>query len=266
MNIARAVGAAVVAVEHRFYGESIPGGNFESDNLKLLTVDQALKDAATFTTWWRQQHNFKESQRTLAIGGSYPGALAAWARVDHPDVFYAAWSSSGVVEAKESFPEFDAHVAAALKRDVDPACLPTVKATMEAFEKAMNAGGQEKDDAKALFGAEDVEDDRDFYYMLADSASMAVQYGTKQAMCDALKAHGPDSDPRDLREQFAAFTNDHFGHDFGSDCFYDTFCLKQEEDRWQPTARAWRWQKCHELAYFQVAPSQGSIRPASVDL
>ena len=30
--------------------------------------------------------------------------------------------------------------------------------------------------------------------------------------------------------------------------------------RWQPTSRAWRWQKCYELAYFQVAPAVGSIR------
>jgi len=53
MNIAKAVGAAVIAVEHRFYGVSIPNDNFESDNLVLLTVEQALADAAAFTTWWR---------------------------------------------------------------------------------------------------------------------------------------------------------------------------------------------------------------------
>ena len=36
--------------------------------------------------------------------------------------------------------------------------------------------------------------------------------------------------------------------------------------RWQPTSRGWRWQKCYELAYFQIAPPTGSIRSARITL
>jgi len=30
--------------------------------------------------------------------------------------------------------------------------------------------------------------------------------------------------------------------------------------RWQPTSRAWRWQKCYQMAYLQTAPAVNSIR------
>jgi len=112
---------------------------------------------------------------------------------------------------------------------------------MAAFEASMTAGGEEAIAAKDLFNVAGLADERDFYYMLADSASMAVQYGSKEDMCIALQRYGPDADPEDLRVQFANFTKAHYGENFGADCFYDTECLRDDDEQWQPTARAWRW-------------------------
>ena len=39
--------ALLVHVEHRFCGESDPNENVDTDNLRLLTVDQALATAGT---------------------------------------------------------------------------------------------------------------------------------------------------------------------------------------------------------------------------
>eukprot|EP01138_Halocafeteria_seosinensis_P014312 gb/GECG01014612.1/.p1 GENE.gb/GECG01014612.1/~~gb/GECG01014612.1/.p1 ORF type:complete len:219 (+),score=8.47 gb/GECG01014612.1/:1-657(+) len=61
------------------------------------------------------------------------------------------------------------------------------------------------------------------------------------------------------------FVVNFWGKDFAHNCFYDTRCLINNSTRWQPTSRAWRWQKCTELAYFQVAPQQNSLRPQAVD-
>ena len=61
------------------------------------------------------------------------------------------------------------------------------------------------------------------------------------------------------------FVESYWGKSFPHDCFYDSRCLKTNTTRWQPTARAWRWQKCSELAYFQVAPEKGSLRPQAVN-
>ena len=66
--------------------------------------------------------------------------------------------------------------------------------------------------------------------------------------------------PSSLRDTFAHFTNTFWGASFGSGCFYSTKCLQTEQQSWQPTARAWRWQKCHELAYLQSAPHTHPLR------
>lgn len=43
----------------------------------------------------------------IVVGGSYPGALAAWFKSQYPDHAVGAWSSSGVIHAIEDFRNFD---------------------------------------------------------------------------------------------------------------------------------------------------------------
>eukprot|EP01029_Cantina_marsupialis_P010022 TRINITY_DN2298_c0_g1_i2.p1 TRINITY_DN2298_c0_g1~~TRINITY_DN2298_c0_g1_i2.p1 ORF type:complete len:249 (-),score=79.78 TRINITY_DN2298_c0_g1_i2:261-1007(-) len=116
---------------------------------------------------------------------------------------------------------------------------------------------------KGLTGSENM-DDADFFYMVADSMSMAVQYGHKDALCNPLIS----ASANELIPTFANFTNHFWGKEFGGSCFYDTNCLADvnQEKRWQPTGRNWRAQKCFDLAYFQVAPVGRSIRSRIVDL
>jgi len=68
------------------------------------------------------------------------------------------------------------------------------------------------------------------------------------------------SDPNSLMSTFANYTNSFWGSSFGGNCFYDTNCLMYNQSQWQPTSRAWRWQKCSEMAYFQNAPQTNSLR------
>ena len=43
----------------------------------------------------------------IVVGGSYPGALAAWFKSQYPDHAVGAWSSSGVIHAIKDFRTFD---------------------------------------------------------------------------------------------------------------------------------------------------------------
>merc|ERR1712196_482719 len=91
---------------------------------------------------------------------------------------------------------------------------------------------------------------------------MAVQYGNRQTMCDILiPAY---NNKEDMVSTFANFTNTFWGNDFGSGCFYDTQCLQGNGDG--TMARSWRWQKCLQMAYLQVAPPKGSIRSTTLTL
>jgi len=94
--------------------------------------------------------------------------------------------------------------------------------------------------------------------MLADSAAMAAQYGYKKSLCTAMLKG--DTKPQSLIDRFTEWTNTFWGPKYAGDCFYDTKCLISQPQKWQPTSRAWRWQKCQQLAYFQIAPKTNSLR------
>merc|ERR1712173_453014 len=93
---------------------------------------------------------------------------------------------------------------------------------------------------------------------------MSIQYNHKTEFCAAL-AQMDDTDESAM-VVFANWTNHHWGSSFGSNCFYDTECLKNDPKKWQPTSRSWRWQKCNELAYLQSAPTFGSLRSSALTL
>ena len=93
-----------VALEHRFYGESIPFGDLGLLNLKYLSAEQALVDIADFITSLNKD---MKDRKVVVIGGGYPGALSTWFREKFPNYAIASWSSSGLVYPKEDFWEFD---------------------------------------------------------------------------------------------------------------------------------------------------------------
>ena len=99
--------AKLVALEHRFYGKSIPNLNLKLSNLKYLSAEQALADLAYFIT---KLNADKPDREVVVIGGSYPGALSAWFREKYPHVAVASWSSSGVVYPIEDFWQFDQQI------------------------------------------------------------------------------------------------------------------------------------------------------------
>jgi hypothetical protein len=69
--------------------------------LKYLTAEQALKDLAYFITRITDggQHGVLAKSPWITIGGSYPGALAAWFRNKYPHLTIGSISSSGVILA-----------------------------------------------------------------------------------------------------------------------------------------------------------------------
>ncbi|RHY32557.1 hypothetical protein DYB32_002460 [Aphanomyces invadans] len=248
--LAKEHNAKVVALEHRFYGKSTPKNDLSTENLRFLSIEQALADLNHFIQEYTKQLDTKNNP-WIAVGGSYPGALSAWFRIAYPNATVASISSSGVVKPIYNFHGFDEQVA----ESVGPECADSLRRITAAYEAEIAAGRGKQ--VKALFGAEAL-NDPDFFYMLADSAAMAVQYGTKDKLCGpmvaAVKANVS------LTEAFANFTLAKYGKEFGYGCFYDTGCLKSNVERW-PEGRSWRWQKCS-----QVAPHVGSLRSSIVDL
>lgn len=71
--------------------------------------------------------------------------------------------------------------------------------------------------------------DNDFWYMAADAAAMADQYGNKKVLCEALDvpyANGATPTWDEIIENFSTFVAHFWGKDFAASCFYDSECIK----------------------------------------
>lgn len=82
-TLAKEFGALVVFGEHRYYGESMPFGDetFERQNLKYLTVEQAMLDYVELIKMIKKGN---EDRAVIVGGGSYGGMLSAWLRMKYP--------------------------------------------------------------------------------------------------------------------------------------------------------------------------------------
>jgi pimeloyl-ACP methyl ester carboxylesterase len=89
---AKTLGARLVYLEHRYYGQSLPFSDLSSDHLKYLTLNNEMQDLATF------QKSISASQgwtgKWISVGGSYSGTLSALYRFLHPDMVVGALASS----------------------------------------------------------------------------------------------------------------------------------------------------------------------------
>ena len=95
------LGALLVFAEHRFFGSSIP------DACKGATVDDALRRCGNFLSSRQAMADFARNiveltaeygaGRTITLGGSYGGMLAAWMRMTYPSIVAGAIASSAPI-------------------------------------------------------------------------------------------------------------------------------------------------------------------------
>lgn len=91
-------------MEHRYYGQSVPVGDYSTANLRWLSSEQALADLASFVGAMNAAHGLQPpANKWVAFGGSYPGMLACWLRLKYPHLVHAAVASSAPVRAVANF-------------------------------------------------------------------------------------------------------------------------------------------------------------------
>ncbi|MCO5572592.1 hypothetical protein L7F22_026348 [Adiantum nelumboides] len=184
--LAKKFKAALVSLEHRYYGESAPFTNLTTKNLKYLTTNQALFDLASFRDYYqgllRTRFNLPDLENPwIVFGVSYSGALSAWFQLKFPHLSCGSLASSGVVEAIFNYTAFDEQVATS----AGPACS---KVLMEITALVEEGLVQNATAVKSLFGAEQLAIDGDFMYFLADAAAIAFQYGNPDVLCNSIVA------------------------------------------------------------------------------
>jgi pimeloyl-ACP methyl ester carboxylesterase len=179
-------GARLFVLEHRFYGDSQPFGDWSMESLRYLSSEQALADLAYFLG---DMNRDNITRPTVVIGGSYPGALSAWFKSRYPHLAVAAWSSSGVVQAIPDMWQFDERIYdATLKSGLF--CPKMIKETNEfaTQQAALRDVNIENLIDPVVAGTDAVtirSDDFMFYY--ADIFVTSVQYGNRTTLCNILQ-------------------------------------------------------------------------------
>lgn len=235
--------AKLVALEHRYYGDSIPVKSYSTANLRHLSTEAALDDLAYFQRHVQKEKNW--NGKWIAFGGSYPGSLAAYYRLKFPYLVAGALASSAPVMAKEDFVEYDKHVTAV----AGPVCAQQMRQTVQAVETALD-NKEQLDQIKTLFEARDVVDNVDFLYLIADIAAGAIQYGQRDAFCAALVS---STDPLYGYAEYAKKLYAKMGVT-AVDLTVQAALSENTEDypegAWM---RSWYYQSCSEYGYWQNA-------------
>ncbi|KAK9678756.1 hypothetical protein RND81_11G231600 [Saponaria officinalis] len=260
--LARKFGAAIVSPEHRYYGKSSPFESHTTENLQYLSSKQALFDLAAFRQYYQESLNRKLNRIDVenpwfVFGVSYPGALSAWFRLKFPHLTCGSLASSAVVLSVYNFTEFDQQIGVS----AGPDCKAVLQEVTQLAEERLKTDDNE---LKSLFGAAELRDDGDFLYFLADAAVTAFQYGNPDKLCSPLvKARKAN---KDLLTAYASYVNDYYVGSFGSSVkTYNQEHLKNTTVSEDSADRLWWFQVCSEVAYFQVAPENDSIRSSQIN-
>lgn len=260
--LAKKFGAALVSLEHRYYGKSSPFESLATENLRFLSSKQALFDLAVFRQYYQESLNTKYNRSKVespwfVFGVSYSGALSAWFRLKFPHLTCGSLASSAVVLAVYNFTEFDKQVGKSAGTD----CKPVLQEITSLVEEQLQSDGKA---VKDLFGAATLENDVDFLYLLADAAAIAFQYGNPDVLCSPIvdaKKTG-----KNLVETYANYVREYYLGSFGASVLsYDQQHLKNTSVGEEDGDRLWWFQVCSEVAYFQVAPKNDSVRSSKID-
>lgn len=255
---AKIYGARLIALEHRYYGVSLPRKTFSASDLQYLTTDFALRDLENFQVSMQNQHGW--TGKWIAFGGSYPGSLSAYYRLRYPQRVAGSLASSAPVQAKENFEEYDEHVT----KVAGVECAQNMRAATAQIEASL-PDVEALNELKLAFGVPTLRDNQDFLFFVADIGAAAVQYGYRNTFCSMLASY-----PTPLAG-YAAFAS----------YLYDAWHIEdplslstQGAESENPAnyaegigGRQWYYQSCTEYGYWQNAhhDASKSTRSAQVN-
>mmetsp|Transcript_17553 Transcript_17553/g.22773 ORF Transcript_17553/g.22773 Transcript_17553/m.22773 type:complete len:572 (-) Transcript_17553:64-1779(-) len=261
-SLAEKHNALMVDIEHRYYGKSFPTKDMSSSNLQYLTSAQALADLALLLERILEEYEAKDAT-VVAFGGSYPGNLAAWARLKYPHLIHGSIASSAPLTAQLDFQAYMEVVGSSLKYFGGEECYNSVKKGADILMEKLE-GDEQADLLKDLKTCEDnITNSKDKWVLLSNvmgNFQGTVQYNlekegaiTVKDICNTL------ADGTDAYEQFIQ-VQDLYLKQNNETCLEVSWTdmLKEMTNitfDGQKAGRQWTYQTCNEFGYFQTATS-----------
>lgn len=163
-QFAKAIGGAVVLIEHRYWGTSTPFTDLSTKNMQYLTLENAIMDLTNFANTAKLPFDTNGASNAdkapwVLAGGSYSGALSAWTASVAPGTFWAYHSSSAPVEAIYDYWQYFEPVQQGMPQN----CSKDLSLVMDHIDQVLNTGSsQDIHTLKDMFGLADVTYSDDF--------------------------------------------------------------------------------------------------------
>ncbi|KAH9907082.1 putative serine peptidase [Xylariomycetidae sp. FL2044] len=199
--IAKEIGAAVLLVEHRFWGNSTPWEIQTTERLQYLNLDQAVADFVHIARTVELPFDVDGASNApnapwIWTGGSYSGALGAWIESLAPGTMWATHSSSGPVEAIYDYWQYFYPIQQGMPQNCSKDYAAIVDYVDDVF---LHGTDEEVADLKKLFNLQDLVhlDDAGTAITSPIWAWQSIQfysgYSAFYEMCDAIEGFLPNS-------------------------------------------------------------------------
>jgi hypothetical protein len=168
--IAQAIGAAVIVIEHRYWGVSSPYANLSTENLQYLTLENSIADLVNFAKNADLPFDPSGSSKAatapwVLVGGSYSGALSAWVESTSPDTFWAYYASSAPVNSMDYWQYF-----VPVQEGMPQNCSTDVSLVVDHVDAVgKNGSAEDKKQLQTMFGLGELEHYDDFASLVSHS-------------------------------------------------------------------------------------------------
>jgi len=253
---AKQFNAMYISLEHRYYGESLPFLQFTADNMKYLSSQQALADAAYFI----DQHNqtIDNPGPWVVFGCSYSGALSSWFRAKYPNSVIASVAPSGPVFANSNFTQYFGQFETSCELIGYDSCVSAVQTGVSDISQLLStpSGISQLEETFNTCKPINTTDTPNWFFELvlmeqvggSDQMDNAPDWPLN-ATCDIMTSS------TDYVANWAAT----FGNSSSCNAFSQTEWIKLSSLPIPNSNRAWFWQKCTEFGFFKPSYEGTSI-------
>ncbi|KAH8886065.1 endoprotease endo-Pro [Thozetella sp. PMI_491] len=280
---AQAIGGAVVLMEHRYWGDSVPFDTLSPTNLQYLHLDNSIADVINFVNNVQLPFDFNGTSHPskapwVFSGGSYSGALSAWTKQNAPGTFWVHHASSAAQNAIYDFWQYFYPVQQGMPQN----CSTDVSKVIDYVDGILKNGTADAKQAiKNKFGLGGVVHDGDFASALESAAwqwqatDFTTGYSGFYQFCDYVEnmfpnvttpAPGPEGVGLcKALNGFARWSKEFLAPDNscgeGSNCFDSYDADSTDYTNWDASNsyRPWFWMLCNEpLAFWQDGAPEGT--------
>ncbi len=196
---AQSLGAAIILLEHRYWGESSPYQVLDTKALQHLTLEESVQDLVYFARQVRLPFDTTGATNApkapwINVGGSYSGALAAWTAKLAPGTFWAYHATSAPVQAIYDFWGYFLPIQEGMRRN----CSADFTRISDHIDGVIQHGNKtEIHELQKSFGLEGLSHPEDFAAAFGNalgewqSIQMFSNYSTFFQMCDSVEGVRP---------------------------------------------------------------------------